>query len=76
MDAAVAEMDIPPELRSMNPNRLRDLANSKFEAGSSVQRLLLDAAAEIEGGEDAYAVLVSQIRTLCEKIARMERNLL
>lgn len=40
-----------------------------------VQQALLDAAAEIEGGEEAYAALVDQNRSLREKLAQTQTNL-
>lgn len=63
---------VPDEYRSESPLLLRALAQKTCSAD---QKLLLDAAAEIEGGEDAYAVLVAQIQALRETLARTERNL-
>jgi len=47
-------------------------ANKLDEEG---RKLLVDAAAEIESSEDAYAVLVSKIEDLRKKLARTEKNL-
>lgn len=71
------QIAVPDESRSKAPKLLRDLAQkSDFKIGVVEQKLLQDAAAEIEGSEEAYAVLVSQIRDLRQKLAHTERNLL
>lgn len=66
---------VPQEYQSQLPARLRELALSKFGAGSAEHALLSSAAAEIEGSEEAYAVLVEQTHALREKLAQTERNL-
>jgi hypothetical protein len=61
---------------SKAPEQPRKLAQAcAGKIGSAGQKLLLDAAAEIEGSEEAYAVLVCEIRTLREKLAHTEKNL-
>lgn len=67
---------VPREFQSQTPGRLRELAlKCKFEVGSAECTLVFDAAAEIEGSEEAYAALVDQVHVLCEKLAQTERNL-
>lgn len=66
---------VPEEHRSKAPELLREMAQ-KLEIGSAEQKLLLDAAAEIEGSEEAYAVLVQEICGLREKLVRTEKSLL
>lgn len=67
---------VPPENQSKAPEQLRKLAQAcAGKVGSAGQKLLLDTAAEIEGGEEAYAVLVGEIRDLREKLANTEKNL-
>ena len=69
--------NVPPEHRAKSPALLRELAaGTQFAAGSNGQKILLDAAAEIEGGEAAYADLVEENKVLRDKIKRFERNLL
>ncbi|MFP3637633.1 hypothetical protein [Paraburkholderia sp. SIMBA_054] len=66
--------EVPEEYRSKTPARLSALAE---ESGlSEVLRMALtDAAAEIEGSEEAYAVLVNEIRDLRAKLVNTEANL-
>lgn len=67
---------VPEECRSKAPALLRELAQANHgEITPTGRQLLLDTAAEIEGSEEAYAVLVDEIRALREKLARTERNL-
>ena len=68
------QAEVPREHRSATPEQLRALADANHfnETG---KKLLLDAAAEIEGSEEAYAILVGEIRTLREKLAHTEKNL-
>lgn len=69
-------VEVPEEHRSKTPDQLRDLAQkAALNLRPVVQQALLDAAAEIEGSEHAYAVLVNEIRELREKLARTEQNL-
>jgi hypothetical protein len=44
--------------------------------GATETKVLLDAAAEIEGSEEAYAVLVDQIRDLRQKLTQTQKNLM
>jgi hypothetical protein len=72
----MSTVSVPPEFQSLTPGRLRELAlECKFEVGSQEHLLLSEAAAEIEGGEEAYAVLIGQVHELREKLARTEKNL-
>ena len=58
------------------PGCLRELAlKGAFDPGSAEYALLSDAAAEIEAGEEAYAVLVGQVHALRARLAQAERNL-
>ncbi|MCY0914041.1 hypothetical protein [Massilia antarctica] len=67
---------VPVEYQSRAPEQLRDLAHACADKiGPNGQTVLRDAAAEIEGSEEAYAALVSEIHVLREKLARTERNL-
>lgn len=69
-------IDVPEECRSKAPAHLRNLAHKHGLTVSPAERqMLLNAAAEIEGSEEAYVVLVSEIRGLREKLANTERNL-
>lgn len=69
-------VEVPEEHRSKTPGGLRDLAQkAALNLRPVVQQALLDAAAEIEAGEHAYAVLVYEIRELREKLTRTEQNL-
>lgn len=68
--------DVPEEYRSKTPEQLRELVEEHDTVlPPSVQQALCDAAAEIEGSEDAYAALVGQNRELRRKLQEMERNL-
>ena len=67
---------VPREFQSQTPGRLRELAlKCNFELGSAEYTLLCNAAAEIEGSEEAYAVLVNQVHALRRKLVQTERNL-
>jgi hypothetical protein len=67
---------IPPECQSKTPEQLRTLAKVRgVQIGAAGQELLLNAAAEIEGSEEAYAVLVDENRALREKLLNTEKNL-
>lgn len=68
--------EVPEEYRSKTPDQLRELVE-EHEAvlPPSVLQALCDSAAEIEGGEDAYAAVVEQNRELRKKLLEMERNL-
>jgi hypothetical protein len=50
-------------------------SKSNVAKGMASQKLLLEAAAEIEGGEDAYAALVCEIDALRKKLAHTQQNL-
>lgn len=68
--------EVPPEFRSTTPSRLRDVAETLTGKVTEVQKkLLLEAAAEIEGSEEAFATLVSEKRELHKKLVQTERNL-
>ncbi len=67
---------VPPEHQSKTPGQLRTLATALAEKiGPRAQQQLLDAAAEIEGGEEAFATVVREISILRGKLATTERNL-
>ncbi len=68
--------DIPAEFQSKAPARLRDLAREQARPLSPAERqVVFDAAAEIEGSEEAYAVLVSEVGDLRGKLRDTRRNL-
>ncbi|WP_425953316.1 hypothetical protein [Ralstonia pseudosolanacearum] len=68
--------EVPEECRSKTPARLRDLARSDGSGlPPATRQALLDAAAEIEGSEVAYAVLVNDIQDLRKKLAHTQQNL-
>ena len=72
----MARQSVPAESQSKAPELLRRLAqDGAGKIGEAGVSLLMDAAAEIEGGEEAYAVLVSQIEELRKKLENTERNL-
>lgn len=69
-------MNVPEEFRSQTPSSLRKLSNDMRVASDiKFKQLLLDAAAEIEGGEDAYAAIVDENGKLREKLAQTQYNL-
>lgn len=69
-------MAVSEQYRSKTPGRLRDLAQKyALKVRPVVQQALLEAAGEIEGGEEAYATLVDEIRALRERLTLTERNL-
>jgi hypothetical protein len=69
-------IEVPEQFRSKAPKQLRDLAHKpELNLRPVVRQALLDAAAEIEGSEAAYAVLVSDVRGLRERLAHTEANL-
>lgn len=68
--------EVPDEFRSTSPNRLRDLAHARASMLSKDEAdLLLGAAAEIEGSEEAYGILVATVRELRTKLKSTEANL-
>lgn len=73
----VARRDaVPPENRSGTPELLRSFLSSYGAMlDPPARELLSNAAAEIEGGEEAYTVLVSEIAILREKLKRTEEAL-
>lgn len=73
----MSQVKVPEEHRSKVPSLLRDLAVNHCSAmGATETKVLLDAAAEIEGSEEAYAVLVDQIRDLRQKLTQTQKNLM
>lgn len=57
------------EDRSTSPDRLRSMVHRRgLSLKDQDRRLILDAAAEIEGGEDAYVAAVRKIRALEEEL--------
>ncbi|WP_207002626.1 hypothetical protein [Trinickia mobilis] len=67
---------MPAEFQSKTPARLRDLAHKgALKLRPVVQQVMLDAAAEIEGSEEAYRALVNENRSLREKLAQTQTNL-
>ncbi len=67
---------VPAEFQSKTPARLRDLAHKgALKLRPVVQQVMLDAAAEIEGSEEAYRALVNENRSLREKLAQTQTNL-
>ncbi|CAG9236032.1 hypothetical protein PSP6_690128 [Paraburkholderia tropica] len=67
---------VPPEFKSQTPDRLRRYAQQHSgELASDVQQALLNAANEIEGSEEAFAVVVDEKRDLMRKLANTESNL-
>lgn len=67
-----SKCQVPAEYQSTVPAKLRDLATS---LDADAAKLLHDAAAEIEGGEDAFAALVQRTDELQKKLAQAQRNL-
>lgn len=70
-------IEIPEQFRSRTPARLRELAGksgSPSKLRPTVQRALLEASAEIEGSEEAYAVLVSEVQALRKELAKSRAN--
>ena len=68
--------EVPEQYRSKTPAKLRILAQDALqELPPAVREALQEAAAEIEGSEVAYAVLVGDLRELREKHARTQENL-
>jgi len=68
--------EVPEQYRSKTPAKLRSLAqNSLLDFPPAVREALQEAAAEIEGSEEAYAVLVGELRELREKHERTQENL-
>uniref|UniRef100_UPI0018EC1E20 hypothetical protein n=1 Tax=Ralstonia sp. ASV6 TaxID=2795124 RepID=UPI0018EC1E20 len=62
--------------RSKTPACLRELAQSRApELTADIRKAIEDAAAEIEGAEQAYAVLVEKLRLLQERHAQTEAHL-
>ena len=67
---------VPGEFRSTSPFKLRELVSSRrSKLNSDVVALLLEVAAEIEGGEDAFGAVVEENRELREKLFQMQKNL-
>jgi hypothetical protein len=64
---------IPPEFKSATPDRLRDFARKRgAKISADVKEALLDAASEIEGSEEAFAVIVDDKRELQKRLAHTE----
>lgn len=67
---------VPPEFTSQTPNRLRQFAQQHAgKLPATVHQALLDAASEIEGSEEAFAVVVDEKQALQRKLAQTESNL-
>lgn len=70
------KVKVPQQYRSSTPEQLRALARAYNDKADAVgPQLLLDAAAEIEGSEEAYAVLVAEIDALRARLILTEKNL-
>ena len=75
-DDVGARAPVPPEFRSPSPAHLRDcLRRYRGTLPADVTQALLDAAAEIEGSEQAFAELVEQKRALQQVLAATQANL-
>ncbi|WP_058034881.1 hypothetical protein [Burkholderia pseudomallei] len=67
---------VPPESRSPSPAHLRDsVRRYRGTLPADVVQALLDAAHELEGSEDAFAVVVDQKHALQRRLAQTESNL-
>lgn len=67
---------MPDDCASTSPQKLRHLVHAISPSLSKEDAdLLLNAAAEIEGSEEAYGVLVDTVRDLRLKLKRTEANL-
>ncbi|MDR0242897.1 MAG: hypothetical protein LBJ65_14955 [Burkholderia sp.] len=67
---------IPAAFRSTTPEQLRRHVQDTGDCLPTEQRqLLLDAAAELEGSEHAYAELVDQKQALQRALAQSQSNL-
>lgn len=70
----LARADVPDEFRSSTPSQLRALIESSGDKfGAAACKLLSDAAAEIEGGEEAFGALIAANRELRERHDRIQR---
>ncbi|WP_413460824.1 hypothetical protein [Herbaspirillum huttiense] len=66
---------VPAEHRSTVPSRLRALVNQGSVALPEIQQqLLIEAAAEIEGAEEAFAVIVQRNSMLRARVAQLENS--
>lgn len=75
-DACATRARIPAAFRSTTPGRLRNHAQRVSESlPADLRQLLLDAAAEIEGSEHAFADVVDQKQALQRALALSESNL-
>ncbi|WP_396334110.1 hypothetical protein [Burkholderia anthina] len=75
-DARAMPARIPVALRSITPDQLRrhvQAAGDRLPA--ELRQLLLDAAAELEGSEQAYAALVDQKQALQRALTQCQSNL-
>jgi hypothetical protein len=67
--------EVPEEYQSTTPARLRDLAQQHAHTlPTDVLLAMASAAAEIEGSEEAYAALVSQVGDLRKRLANTTAN--
>jgi hypothetical protein len=67
---------VPPEFKSQTPDRLRRYARqSGGNLSADVRQALFDAANEIEGSEEAFAVVIDEKRELQRELAQAESNL-
>ena len=68
-------VDVPAEFRSKSPGRLRYLVRRHARGlRSLVRQEMLAAAAEIEGAEEAYGVLVDEVGGLRKRLAATTAN--
>ena len=66
---------VSAEHRSTVPSRLRALVNQGSVALPEIQQqLLIEAAAEIEGAEEAFAVIVQRNSMLRARVAQLENS--
>ncbi|MBN3506413.1 hypothetical protein [Burkholderia cenocepacia] len=67
---------VPAAYRSTTPDQLRRHAQEMGDRlPAELRQLLLDAAAELEGSEQAYAELVDQKQALQRTLAATQSNL-
>lgn len=71
-----SKVEVPDHHRSQRPELLRDLAIrlGKALAPADVE-LILSAAAEIEGSEEAFGAVVEQLQLLKRDLANKDKNL-
>lgn len=75
-DACATPASVPAAFRSTTPERLRCHAQEEGDGlPAALRQLLLEAAAELEGSEQAYAELVDQKQALQRALAQCQSNL-